>query len=131
MHDNITFTWWFTCFTFENKYFCMVSIIFKSSFLSGQCAGASSVFLQIKTLVEIERPSCYANESHYYFKWNLSKDSSIRKQRAWLLSSQLIVLLILRNSHQQSRKFTKKCPWWSLILVKLQVFTGAATWVVL
>ena len=82
-----------------------------------------------------------------------SKCPSIRKQIASSFSSQLIVLLFLRNSHLQRylanifstvfdyylnfqkilaahqrnilkffRKFTKKHPWQSLILVKLQVF---------
>ena len=37
--------------------------ICKSSYLSGQYAGSSSIFLQIKTLVDIERSSCYANGS--------------------------------------------------------------------
>ena len=45
----------------ENENFWMISIICKISFLSGQYTGSSSVFSQIKTLVEIERPSCYAN----------------------------------------------------------------------
>ena len=50
--------------SFENKEnFSMVSIIYKSSYLSGSYAGSSSVVLQIKTLVEIERPCCYANGS--------------------------------------------------------------------
>ena len=47
----------------NNENFGMVSIICKNWFLSGQYAGSSSTFLQIKTLVEIERPPCYASGS--------------------------------------------------------------------
>ena len=50
-----------------------------------------------------------------------SKRPSIRKQIASSLSSQLIVLLFLRNSHLQ------RDIWRSLILVKLHAFTEAAT----
>ena len=84
-----------------------------------------------------------------------SKRPSIRKQIASSLSSQLIVSLFLRNSHLQRdiqqtcfcqyfcellenswsaskkhenfQKVHKKHPWRSLILVKLQAFTEAAT----
>ena len=85
-----------------------------------------------------------------------SKRPSIRKQIASSLSSQLIASLFLRNSHLQRgiqqtcfcqyffelfgnscsaskklfeifQKFHKKHPWRSLILVKLQAFTEAAT----
>ena len=78
-----------------------------------------------------------------------SKRPSIRKQIASSLSSQLIVSLFLRNSHLQrdiqqtcfcqyfcellenscsgSKKLHKNHPWRSLILVKLQAFTEAAT----
>ena len=85
-----------------------------------------------------------------------SKSPIIRKQIASSLSSQLKVLLFLRNSHLQRdiqqtffrqyfcellenscsaskkrsenfQKVHKKHPWRSLILVKLQAFTEAAT----
>ena len=85
-----------------------------------------------------------------------SKRPSIRKQIASSLSSQLIVSLFLRNSHLQRdiqqtclcqyfcellenfssaskkhfenfQKVHKKNPWRSLILLKFQAFTEAAT----
>ena len=62
-------------------------------------------FLQIKTLVEIERLCCYANGSLEYFKFNgqpsKSKRPRIRKQIALSISLQLTVLLFLLNSHLQ------------------------------
>ena len=83
-------------------------------------------FLQIKTLAEIERPSCYRNglllylsEISFHGVHSKSKHLSIRKQIASSLSSQLI--LFLQNSHLQ-RDICR-----SLILVKLQAFTEAAT----
>ena len=89
-----------------------------------------------------------------------SKRPSTRKQIASSLSSQLIVLLFLRNSHPQRdilqtffrqyfcelleyscsaskktfleilRKSSKNHPWRILILIKLQASTGAANGVV-
>ena len=59
-------------------------------------------FLQIKTLVDIERPSCCANGSL------LENSSSASKYIP-----------------KSFRKFTKKHQWRSLMLVKLQAFTGA------
>ena len=60
--------------------------ICKSSYLSGKYASSSSIFLCIKTLVDTERASCYANGSLQCFKQNFvsqlpskSKCPSIRK----------------------------------------------------
>ena len=48
--------------SFENNdNFCMVLNICKSSNLSREHAGSSSILLQIKTLVKKERLCCYAN----------------------------------------------------------------------
>ena len=37
--------------------------MYTKGYLAGQYAGSSSFFLQIKTLVDIQGPSCYANGS--------------------------------------------------------------------
>ena len=90
----------------------MVSIICKSSFLSGQYTGSSSVFFANQNFSrEIERPSSYENgfsnhsstssEISFHGLPSKSKHPSIRTQKASPLSSQLIVLLFLRNSHLQ------------------------------
>ena len=85
----------------------MVSIICKSSFLSGQYASSSSVFLQFKTLVEIGRPATQMDRSNnlseisFHALPSKSKRLSIRKQIASSFSAQLIVLLFLQNSHLQ------------------------------
>ena len=86
----------------------MVLIISKSSYLSGQYAGSYSVFLQIKTLVEIEGHaatqmdcSSISSEISFHGLPSKTKRPSIRKQIALSLISQLTVLLVLRNSHLQ------------------------------
>ena len=85
----------------------MVFIICKIPFLSGQQPGSSSVFLQIKTLVEIERRSCHANRQLQYKKSSFhrlpskSKRPSMRKQIASSLLSHFIVSLCLQNIHLQ------------------------------
>ena len=71
--------------------------ICKSLYLSRQCTGLSSVFLQIKTFVDIERPSCYANGSFsasskisFHGLPSKSKRPSIRKHS--------VVVIITVNS---------------------------------
>ena len=100
--------------------------------------------------------SSTSNEISFHGLPSKSKCPSIRKHIASLLSLQLIVPLFSRNSHLQKdiqetcfwqyfcellenscsaskklsenfQKVHKKHPWKSLILVKLQVFTEAAT----
>ena len=141
----------------------MVSIICKSSRLSREYAGSSSVFCRSK-LQSRKRgcvatqmdPSSTSSEILFHRLPSKSKRPSIRKQIASSLSWQLIVSLFLRNSHLQRdiqqtcfcqyfcellenscsaskkrsenfQKVHKKHPWRSLILVKLQAFTEAAT----
>ena len=65
--------------------------------------------------------SSTSSEISFHVLPSKSKRPSIRKQTASLLPSQLIVLLFLQNSHLQRH------IWRSLILVKLQAFTEAAT----
>ena len=84
------------------------SIICKISFLSGQYAGSSSVYLQIKALVEIERPRCLqidssstSSEISFQELPNKSKRPSIRKQIASWLSSQLSAERYLANMFLQ------------------------------
>ena len=146
----------------------MVSIICKSRLqkLQRQYAGSSSVFLQTETLVETERQCYYANgfsncsstPSEISFHGLPSKcNNALVSGNRSLLSSQLIVLLFLRNSYMQKdslpnifspvfswtfRKFLqhinkkfwkflessqKKYPGRNFILVKLQAFTEVAT----
>ena len=146
----------------------MVSIICKISFVSGQYAGSSSIFLQTKTSIQKERQrqkdrvvmqidsSSTSSETSFHGLPSKGKRLSIRKRITSPLSSQLIVSLFLRNSHLQRdiqqtcfcqyfcellenscsaskkrsenfQKVHKKHPWRSLILVKQQAFTEAAT----
>ena len=85
----------------------MVLIICKSLFLSGQYADSSSVFLLIKTLVEIGCAATQMDHSNTSSKIlfhglpNKSKCPSIRKQIALSISSQLIGLLFLQNIYLQ------------------------------
>ena len=85
----------------------MVLIICKSLFLSGQYADSSSVFLLIKTLVEIGCAATQMDHSNTSSKIlfhglpNKSKCPSIRKQIALSVSSQLIGLLFLQNIYLQ------------------------------
>ena len=85
----------------------MILIICKSLFLSGQYADSSSVFLLIKTLVEIGCAATqmdYSNTSSkilFHGLPNKSKCPSIRKQIALSISSQLIGLLFLQNIYLQ------------------------------
>ena len=113
-------------------------------------AGSSSIFLQIKTLVELERPSCYINGS-------LSASSKISfhglpsKNKCPSIRKYSIVVIITVNSisfyetaickeifskyfsqiskyiPKSFQNFTEIHPWKSLMLVKLQTFTGATT----
>ena len=78
--------------------------ICKSSYLSGQYAGSSSVFLQIKTLIYIKsRVAMQMNRSStssgisFHGLPSKSKSPSIRKQIASSLSSQLIVLVFTKQ----------------------------------
>ena len=107
-----------------------------------------------RAAAEMDRSST-SSEVSFHGLPSKSKRPSIRKQTALSLSSQLIVLVftkqpsaerylanffrqyfceLLENSSSASkyvpksfREFTKKHPWRSFMLVKLQAFTGATT----
>ena len=88
----------------------MVSMICKIFFLLGQYAGSSSVFLQIKSLAEIERrvatqidSSITSSEVLFHGLHSKSKGPSVRKQIASLLSSQLIVSFFLMKHSSAER----------------------------
>ena len=76
----------------------MISIICKSSFLSGQYAGQSRQKSRAATQMDRSNTS---SEISFHGLPSKSKRPRIRKQIASSLSSQLIVLLFLRNSHLQ------------------------------
>ena len=92
----------------------MASINCISSYLSGQFAGSSSVFFFFfffckaklqsrqkgRAATQMDRSST-STEIVFHGLPSKSKHPSIRKQIASLSSSQLIVLLLLRNSHLQ------------------------------
>ena len=76
--------------------------ICKSSHLSGQYTDSSSIFLQIKTSRHrkaelLMNHSSASSEISFYGLPSKSKRPSIRKQIALLLSSQLIVLVFMKQ----------------------------------
>ena len=83
----------------------MVSMTCKSSFLSGQYAGSSSVFFcKSKLQTRQKGRAAKSNTSREISLHGLPskrKRPSIRKQIVSPLSSQLVVSLFLRNSHLQ------------------------------
>ena len=97
----------------------MVSIICKNSFIKDVGAIHRFIFLQTKTLVEIERRSCYANgfsncsstPSEISFHGQIPY--SIRKQIVVIIAVDSI--LLLRNSHLQgdilANIFSPVCSW--------------------
>ena len=81
----------------------MVSVLCKSSFLQGQYADPTSVFLEIKTLVVKKTRAAtqmdHSSENSFHGLPSKTKRLSIRKHITSSLSSQLLVSFFLRNSH--------------------------------
>ena len=143
------------------NHFCMVSIICKSSFLSGQYAGSSLVFFANQNLsrdreakllrkwialvfhVKFEQRPKYQETDSMVVIITLNSSIDFTKQRS--AEKYLANLCFTNNFVNFLESFysaSKKCsdifeevdkihPWRSLILVKLQAFTEAATWGVL